>query len=138
VISQLEKISYHQFTIRVVGVGGFANLRRPRVVFLDVEESRDIMNLQRIVEDLMARIGFSRETRPFKPHITVARVKSLGSLPVKVYEGLTNTVIDESITVDSIKLKESILTPSGARYKDLFVKKLGGGVGGPGGGSEGG
>jgi 2'-5' RNA ligase len=51
--------------------------RRPRVLTVPLEDAGDVLAaLQaRVVEHLAAALGWEPESRPFRPHVTVARVR---------------------------------------------------------------
>ncbi len=120
----LSKISHEKFKIVASGVNGFPNLGRPRVIFIDVKDCLSLKILHKKVENLMLLLNFPAERREFKPHITVARVKSFSRLPNQVYNKLLGMQFEETIVIDSVKLKKSTLTPRGAIYEDLHVVKL--------------
>ena len=65
------------FEMRVAGVGGFPNLRRPRTVWLGVDEgSAELVELHDEIEEaLLASGSYRREERGFTPHITLGRCK---------------------------------------------------------------
>lgn len=68
----------------------------------------------------MIPLGFSQETRPFSPHITIGRVKDSSRLE-SVMSGL-NTYKDRvfgQMTVQSLLFFESRLKPTGAEYSIL-------------------
>ena len=110
------------FDAVVSGVGTFPpNPRRARVVYMGLSEGADDMkDLAGRTEEAMAAVGFERETRPFKSHLTIGRVKrgargldNLGkSLAEVEYKPL-------KLGVDRVNLVKSELTPSGAIYTIL-------------------
>ena len=115
----LNKIACKKFTITAYRINAFPDLRRPRVIFIEVKDSPQLTEWHRSVEALMTSIGFPRETKAFKPHITVARVKSPSRYTTSTYLKLANIEFEEHILVDSLKLKKSTLTSRGAIYEDL-------------------
>lgn len=66
------------FDLRVGGdehvVGAFPNFRRPRVVWLGVTNDPRLELLHHDVEVACDALGFPIEGRPFRPHITLARI----------------------------------------------------------------
>jgi 2'-5' RNA ligase len=107
------------FEATVSGLGTFPpNPRRARVVYMGLSEGVDEMkDLARRVEDAMAGAGFERDSRPFKSHLTIGRVRrdarkldGLGkSMEAAQYKPL-------KLNVDRVNLVKSELTPSGAIY----------------------
>jgi len=65
------------FAITVGRVGGFPNLRRPRVLWVGIEEPTGALTqLAGNIDEALGTLGFPREERSFSPHLTVGRVKS--------------------------------------------------------------
>ena len=64
------------FELEVAAPGAFPNQRRPRVLWLGLGgELAALGRLAEAVEQRSAALGFPPEERPFRPHITVARVR---------------------------------------------------------------
>ena len=102
--------------------GGFPDLRRPRVLFYDVTEGR--APLAALADDIDAALGASpglpRETRPFRAHATVARVKR--ALPGATAARLASVPPLENARqrVEAFALLRSHLGPRGGRYEPLL------------------
>ena len=94
-------------------VGGFPNVRRPRVLWVGIGEGSDALaSLAADVEDVLQPLGFPGEDRPFRGHFTLARFPT-----PKIVRALPDvTVPDASFAVDEIVLFRSQLHPKGARY----------------------
>ena len=126
VSSSLEQISFPSFSVELRGLSAFPSEKRPRVIFVEVGRgSAELVKLAREVERVTEKLGFARESRPFIPHATVARVKRLGPrFSVReLFEKYSDIVLGV-VHVDSFKLKRSVLTPQGPIYSDLKVYKL--------------
>lgn len=65
------------FTWRAAGAGFFGPPSAPRVVWAGVEPSPPMLALQGALAEGARVMGFRVEDRPFHPHLTLARVKSL-------------------------------------------------------------
>ena len=72
-INKIAGIS--RFSITVSGLGIFPSLSRPRVIWIGIEESPDLLKVFQAIESATAAIGYSKEKRPFSPHITLGRVR---------------------------------------------------------------
>jgi 2'-5' RNA ligase len=109
-------------------IGAFPNFRRARVVWIGVEQERRLELLHHDLELACESAGFEVEGRPFRPHITLARVRN--PLPVdrmKSFARLARSVrVRAMVPVERITLFESILAPSGARYRCVHSATLGG------------
>ena len=110
------------FTARVSRLGCFPTSGAPRVVWLGVGEGRDRMAAVRAELDRrLASAGCLPETRPFRAHLTLGRLKGW---PARSRRGVDRALSDiEPETprwwVDRLTLYESRLTPQGARYRVL-------------------
>src|SRR5579884_240382 len=56
-------------------LGWFPNARRPRVFWVGVEGGPDLVQLAQDIDTALEPLGIARETRPFAPHLTLARIK---------------------------------------------------------------
>ena len=117
------------FQLKIGGLGAFPNLRRPRVLWLGIAGETDrLLVLQRRIDDGLAALGFARETRPFTPHLTLARLRQgisprdqqdFGELVMK-----TPLEASYEVSVNSLSLMRSQLLPGGAVYSRLAEVKL--------------
>ncbi|UCD85024.1 MAG: RNA 2',3'-cyclic phosphodiesterase [Deltaproteobacteria bacterium] len=116
------------FAVEIKEVGAFPNLRNPRTLWVGVTENRTLSSLQNEVEKALEGIGFPRENRPFRPHLTLGRVKS-PKLKVKLIEALEKERAQEifsprQMSVEELTLFQSDLRPGGAVYTKLKTVKL--------------
>jgi len=120
--SSLQQLAFPSFTAEIKGAGAFPNLKHMNVVWVGVNEGWTLIEqIYEQVEKLLSSLGFSRENRPFSPHITIARVRS-GRKRDEIANFLQH-LSDESfgtITVDKVRLKQSILSSSGPKYSTLL------------------
>jgi len=120
--SSLTRVAFPPFSLEIKGAGAFPSLKRMNVIWIGVGEGWSQVELIfEQTEKLLHQLGFSRETRPFSPHITVARVKS-GRKRDEIAAFLGH-LTDESFgtfNVQSVRLKQSVLSPSGPKYSTLF------------------
>src|SRR5439155_23058432 len=65
-------LTWKPFTITVRGVGFFPGTRSPRVFWAGME-APTMEGLAEQLDRRMERLGFEREKRAFRPHITLAR-----------------------------------------------------------------
>jgi 2'-5' RNA ligase len=105
------------FEIRVRGTGAFPSLSRMNVVWVGVEGAEPLAKIAEALEISLESLGFPRERRSWKAHVTLARVK--GSRDLEPVRGILEshaTDLFGTSTVDVVHLKKSVLTPQGARY----------------------
>lgn len=116
-----ETISEYSFEPTEITVSGvhLHPKKRPRLVWADASDNG--WGAARVAEldGLLAPLGIARETRTFTPHITIARIKRYdSSLRAAVAEVSDHTF--GRMTVDTIALKKSTLTPQGPVYEDIM------------------
>jgi len=120
--SSLQQVIFSAFTAEVKGAGAFPNLNHMNVIWVGVNEGwSQVEEIYEQVEKLLSGLGFRRENRPFSPHITVARVRS-GRNRDEIADFLRR-LGDETfgkITVNKVRLKQSILSSSGPKYSTLL------------------
>ena len=117
------------FSFSVGGLGCFPNPRRPRVIWVGVQEGGGTLKrLQEAVEHGMEKLGFAPEGRRFDAHLTVGRtqqrassgdVRLLGQLVSETEVGRLG-----QMEVQAVSLIKSDLRPSGAVYTRLAEVRL--------------
>jgi 2'-5' RNA ligase len=128
-ISQALKEALTPFSPIIVsarGIGVFPDIRRPRVVWVGLV-SNELERLATKVDAAMEGVGFARESRTFRPHLTLGRWRDRS----KATESLHNDIerwkehaFGDSV-VKEVVLFQSTLTPGGAVYSALEVFPLG-------------
>jgi 2'-5' RNA ligase len=114
--------------MHVRDVGAFPNFRRARVVWIGVEQEPRLELLYHDLELACAEEGFEVEGRPFRPHITLARVREpLAPERLRALARAARRVrVQASVNVERITLFESTLAPTGAQYRRIHAAPLGG------------
>jgi len=108
------------FPVNLQGLGGFPNLKRPRVIWIGVEKGKEILaELYPKVEEEFFKIGFDKENRAFTPHLTIGRVKSPKNLEGLASEINKTTFETEDFKVQEVVVMKSTLLPTGAVYTPL-------------------
>ena len=110
------------FVMACAGIGAFPPRGPLRVIHMPVEEPTGALeSLVRAVDECLAEgIGLARETRSFKPHVTLGRVKRPRDCPAleEIAARAGETDFGE-VMVEEIVLMRSQLTPQGAVYTAL-------------------
>ena len=117
------------FSLEVKGLGVFPNFKRVRVVWVGM--GGDIATLKRLqqrIESGLVPLGFARESRPFTPHLTLARVRERVSPGEQQNFGqvIANASFETAyhFTVNRINLMRSQLTTAGAIYSHIGAVNL--------------
>ncbi len=114
------------FTLR--GLGAFPDIRRARVLWCGLDLDLTVMERARAcIEDLSEKHGFKKESRPFQPHLTLARVRKDMKLPPDCagYIAAHKDTVFGTSRFDRIVLFKSELRREGPLYTALEEKMLG-------------
>jgi RNA 2',3'-cyclic 3'-phosphodiesterase len=118
---------YFPFYIKITGVGCFPSGRRPRVIWVGIEEAQSLINLYNDISHEMTKLGYQKEERSFTPHITIGRVRSNRNMRELLSSLESFKVTDFSgFEVQDVTLMKSELKPSGAKYYSLAEIPFGG------------
>ena len=120
------------FHLEVKGLGVFPNLKRVQVVWVGVGGEVDkLSQLRQRIESSLVPLGFTAESRPFTPHLTLARLRdrALPDERQRLGQFIAATKFESvyTIKVDAINLMRSQLTREGAIYSRLSAIELKGG-----------
>ncbi|MEX0788843.1 MAG: RNA 2',3'-cyclic phosphodiesterase [Anaerolineales bacterium] len=111
------------FPIRVGGIGAFPNVRKPRVIWLGVTEAAGALTaLHARLWDGLRALGWVPEEKPFRPHLTLGRVRR--EAPPSDLDRLEGALqvprpAEETMTADSIAAFRSDLNRPGPLYTRL-------------------
>ncbi|HEX5688992.1 MAG TPA: RNA 2',3'-cyclic phosphodiesterase, partial [Roseiflexaceae bacterium] len=107
--------------LRLDGAGAFPNLRRPSVVWAGVAgEITTLGKMQAAIGALLEDLRLPHETRPFRPHLTLARARrdaqpaQLAQLGTAIQE--LSPLAPAPWLVDRVILFRSRLLPRGPEY----------------------
>ncbi len=112
------------FHLEVKELGVFPNLRRVQVAWVGISGEVDkLAQLQQHIESNLTPLGFAPESRPFMPHLTLARLRDQALLAERQRFGqlITGTRFEaaNAIKVNAISLMRSQLTREGAMYSRI-------------------
>lgn len=121
-------------TVPLERIGVFPNPQSPRLLSVGPselwersEEAKRVVEIRDAIEQSCEGFGVLRETRPFSPHLTVARIK-MGERHVGVALA-KNGALDRPLSlgplaIESVVLMRSELTPTGSVYTKLWDVRL--------------
>ena len=123
----LEEIikKYEPFEIEIKGLGVFPNKNYIRVVWVGVKEGYNTLtSLAEDIQNSIDKLGFPREEK-FVPHLTLGRVRTARNKSelASIVEELKDLEIGR-MKVDNVVLFESMLSPNGPKYEEIFRVNL--------------
>ena len=104
---------HRPFTLKVGGIRGFPNKKRPRLLCLEIEENGALKSLYEDIGKNLSRIGIEKEPRPFRAHLTLCRFR-LKRGAQGAFTGGPSRDIDMEFRVKSFEVLKSVLGPGGA------------------------
>jgi 2'-5' RNA ligase len=119
--------AHKRFLLFLRGLGAFPDLRSPRVIWCGIEgEAERLDLLQKDIEKICAAAGFPPEARPFRPHLTLGRVRGKKNLqPLADYIKI-GSEFESRIEVSRVNIYKSTLTRRGPLYEVLETIMLAG------------
>lgn len=115
--------------LRLEGAGGFPSLARPRVLWVGIGgETEALSALHADLAAELEKIGFAREKRAFRPHLTIGRVKDDRDRALRAVaaEIAAERLEGPEFAATELVVMRSELGPAGARYTPLARAGLGG------------
>lgn len=112
---------YKPISLKAKGIGVFPGIKKPRVVWTGISDQLNLLTeLQKTLDEKLEEIGFPKEKRPFRGHLTLGRVKAKID-PKRLSDALKEFAKfeSESFSADRVILYKSELKPKGAVYTKL-------------------
>lgn len=120
----LEEISFNSFSIELTYLGGFPDLRRPRILWVGLKPQEKLKSLMERIEEKLKEAGFTEEKREPSFHITLARIKYFHNIHL-IKEKLTQVKVKNlNWQIERIGFFKSTLTPQAPIYTNLFTINL--------------
>jgi 2'-5' RNA ligase len=120
----LKKEKRLQINFNKLGV--FGSKYQPRVLWMGMENTEGLLQLQNQIELALEGIGLKTDRQNFVPHLTIGRIKKLQSK--KYFQSVVDRYQEfnsGAILIDRLYLYESILRKEGPEYRVLkeFILK---------------
>ncbi|MGQ0814326.1 MAG: RNA 2',3'-cyclic phosphodiesterase [Gemmatimonadota bacterium] len=108
------------FDVEIGGFGAFPSRARPRVIWIGVNGPPALYELHERVDKELEPLGFAREERPFRPHLTLGPIKNKARINSAELDRTTSSIVYNAVIgVESIDLMRSHLSPRGAKYERI-------------------
>lgn len=113
------------FAINAKGLGVFPGVNRPRILWVGLEAT-GLPALASSIEGALESLGFERDTKAFKPHLTIGRWRRFDGSSQALGKELELWHEHEfgRFKVREVVLFQSVLKPDGAVYTPLKVAAL--------------
>jgi len=114
-----------RLTLSTREFAAFPSTRRPRILWAGFDADPALELLAHRIEQQFENLAFPVEGRPFRPHVTLGRVKEGAWLPGDVAAELEEARPAAMFLADRAALFESRLGPGGAQYREVRGVALG-------------
>ena len=111
----LARVDRPRFDLTIEGLDAFGS-RKPQAVVACVKSTPALKELQAEQERIIQRIGLEPERRRFKPHVTLARLKSASELDLAAYLALRGAFRTAPFQVGRFVLLSSRSSKGGGPY----------------------
>lgn len=117
------------FSLRLGRLGCFPDARRPRVLWVGLEEpTGSLARLQASIRTACAQLGLKVDERAFSPHLTLGRVRREAGSEAADFARLvlsgTEAPMAAQMAAEAVHLYRSDLRPTGASYTRLHSAVL--------------
>lgn len=127
VATQLVAQQMSAFTYRLTRLNIFGTPQQPRVLWMGIEEPTGVLaSLQSLLKQQLEQRDLPTDPRPFSPHLTLARVKSLQldeqiSLQTLLANDQKRLTSSQTYPAAHIHVMKSETTSAGAKYTCLHT-----------------
>jgi 2'-5' RNA ligase len=125
-VGEIERVcveisaQFQPFALDLNRTGVFPNARQPRVLWAGLSgEIEKAVEIQRRLDERLMTIGFDREEKSFRPHLTIGRVKSNRKTRELLAMADSYQLPRLAFGVKEMVVMKSELHPAGARYTVL-------------------
>ena len=116
---------FSNLKFQISNTGVFPSPRNARVLWLGVNgDVEELQKINSVLEVECEKIGFKKEKRIFKPHLTIARIREPQKSKKLVQKHLENKFEPVSFEVCEIVIYESKLQPTGSVYEKVSSFKF--------------
>lgn len=123
------------FTLTVQEAGCFPNVQAPNIIWLGLQPAdQTLFQLQAKIEQTAQRVGFAAEPKPFRPHLTIGRLRhtierpqqrAIGQILARALATIQPSRSPATVFVAThVVHMQSQLEPTGARYIPLQLFKF--------------
>ncbi|HVJ85859.1 MAG TPA: RNA 2',3'-cyclic phosphodiesterase [Caulifigura sp.] len=110
--------------VELVGLGAFPNAARASVVWAGIEPQAELKRFAAELDRRLSPLGFAPESRPYHPHLTLARVDGRVAGLGEFLASQRATPLG-GVTIDRVVLYQSELGPRGSVYSPIVGAELG-------------
>jgi RNA 2',3'-cyclic 3'-phosphodiesterase len=123
-IAELAAAQCPPIDTRLTGLSAFSRPAHARVLIAEIEPKPALASLAAALEVALEPLGIAREARPFRPHVTLARIRRPGDARALLEAAPLEPL---ALRLEKLCCFESELGSDGSKYTLLKSSPLGGG-----------
>jgi len=114
----MDRLSHPCVPVRLSGLGIAGPGHRAATLWAEAEAAPELTALHEKVERLCRVAGCAPETRRFRPHVTLAKLKGTPPERLQAYLSGHGLIACPRFFADAVVLYSSVLTPRGSLYTE--------------------
>lgn len=111
-----SQVSFPEFHLNLKSVGTFGKQKSPSILFADVNSSAELLQLQKILDSGIRRLGLKPDRQDYHPHITIGRFKNSNETRVLTYLEEFSGFVSSSFSVSEFHIYSSKTFSDGPIY----------------------
>ncbi len=116
---------FSSFKLRISQTGVFPSKRNARILWLGIDdENRNLQKINDVLETECEQKGFVKESRNFRAHLTIGRLRESDKSKELIDRHLNKTFAAVKFEISEIVIYESRLQKSGSIYSIVKRQKL--------------
>jgi 2'-5' RNA ligase len=112
----LQQVAFEPIRMQVTGLGHFTGQHRDTILWAGIARTAELKALHAGIATALAPVGFQSESRPWHPHITLARCQGQQPEVISIYLNQPSPAWP-SFTAEEFHLYSSVLQPGGSVYR---------------------
>ncbi len=122
----LCNIKMNSFIFEAGSGGFFPNIKRPRIIWVGSKKGeKECINLEQNISNNLDILGFKKQDKPFKVHLTLGRIKYFDHKDRwPLLQRYLNDITWPELTISHFTLWQSTLTRQGPIYTPLATYNL--------------
>jgi 2'-5' RNA ligase len=115
----LRRVSVPAFDLGISGIDCFETSGKVHTLWVGIDKQPLLLRLRDKVDSALVRAGCEPERRKFKPHVTIARLRTGGQARIGSFIQSHNRIALGPVPVDRFTLFRSHLGSEKAHYEEL-------------------
>ncbi|MBI39388.1 MAG: RNA 2',3'-cyclic phosphodiesterase [Leptospiraceae bacterium] len=122
--SEIQSMEFKPASVRISGVGQFAQRKAPPVLWAGLDPEDRLQEIFRSIESMANALGFSREKRAFRPHITLGRLRRSNPRRLHEYLELHHNFSTDIFLLNEVVMFSSRLNSEGALHEPVIIRSM--------------